>query len=286
MATWNEQREDQLIALIQERPALYNVTEKCYASRGHRAELWREIEQTLAISEKELRKRWDSLRTQYSRYKKAAPTGSVDAPKTGRQQWILNQLQFLEPHMKRREITSKPNFMEPLAFDDSCSLSPITSNDTWNSNPEEPNLFEAESKPSSPLPESAICGEASVPIKEEPVPCTFSQPSTPRPRMKRRRKMLDASTNEKSANLLHNISKILERLAPQEECSDDVISTYCKSIEHRMRKLPPHLLPHFMHEVDNSIFRYQVLLSSSEHTPNTQPSEIQPLQPISTSRSL
>lgn len=55
----------------------------------------------LCPAEKELRKRWDSLRTQYARYKKLAPL-----QKTGRQQWILSQLQFLDPHTKTKESTS------------------------------------------------------------------------------------------------------------------------------------------------------------------------------------
>lgn len=57
-------------------------------------------------AEKELRKRWDSLRTQYARYKKLAPL-----QKTGRQQWILTQLQFLDPHTKSKESTSSLNLM-------------------------------------------------------------------------------------------------------------------------------------------------------------------------------
>lgn len=56
---------------------------------------------TLCPAEKELRKRWDSLRTQYARYRKLAPL-----QKTGRQQWILSQLQFLDPHTRTKESTS------------------------------------------------------------------------------------------------------------------------------------------------------------------------------------
>lgn len=72
----------------------------------------------LCPAEKELRKRWDSLRTQYARYKKLAPL-----QKTGRQQWILSQLQFLDPHTKTKESTSSLTVLvsqlprlEPAAF--------------------------------------------------------------------------------------------------------------------------------------------------------------------------
>ncbi|KAF5892898.1 transcription factor Adf-1-like, partial [Clarias magur] len=51
--------------------------------------------------EKELRKKWDSLRTQYSRYTKMM-YGSDGRFFTPRQQWIMQRLKFLDPHIKRR----------------------------------------------------------------------------------------------------------------------------------------------------------------------------------------
>ncbi|XP_042593606.1 ribonuclease inhibitor-like [Cyprinus carpio] len=50
MAMWNEAVEDELISLIQERPALYDITEKRYANRVAIANSWREIENKLVIS--------------------------------------------------------------------------------------------------------------------------------------------------------------------------------------------------------------------------------------------
>ncbi|KAI7791886.1 uncharacterized protein LOC130548000 [Triplophysa rosa] len=276
MATWNEAREEQMIIMIQERPALYDVTENVYANRTLRAQLWHEIESKLVISEKELRKRWESLRTQYTRYKKL-PLGSVGAPKTGRQQWILSRLQFLEPHTKRKDTTSSLNVMEPLDTDDSSSLSTGTH--------EESSFFESEPKPNIPLLESTISEEESPAIKEEPLTYTFTQS---RPRAKRSREVANESVSVDSTKLLRTIGTTLESFASLED-RDDEISTYCKSMEHRMRTLPPHLLPHFMHDVDNSIFKYQVLFSRTscrENLPNTLPSEIHPLHPTSTNGNL
>ena len=54
MAIWNEDTEDQLITMIQERLALYDITEKCYTNRVVKRELWREIENKLVISGKTL----------------------------------------------------------------------------------------------------------------------------------------------------------------------------------------------------------------------------------------
>jgi len=49
MGAWNRTVEDQLINMIQERPALY-TSEARYASRGLKPELWRELEDKLVIS--------------------------------------------------------------------------------------------------------------------------------------------------------------------------------------------------------------------------------------------
>lgn len=50
MATWTEETEEQLIRLIQERPELYDVSEKHYSNRALKAELWREMEAKLRLS--------------------------------------------------------------------------------------------------------------------------------------------------------------------------------------------------------------------------------------------
>ncbi|XP_061575399.1 uncharacterized protein C19orf47 homolog isoform X4 [Cololabis saira] len=232
--------EEQLIAMIQERAPLYDITEKCYANRVVKTQLWQEIETKLVISE-ELKKKWDSLRTQYTRYKKLAPSGSAGAPKTGRQHWILTRLQFLEPHTKTKETTFKLEPSTAAADTDSPS------SETCASTPEEPCFVKTESRPSSPLAESTICGGVS----------SSTQPSTStlRPRAKRSRKALDESSSE-STSLMHSIGNTLERMLQDDH--DDAISAYCKNIEHKMRQLPPHVLPYFQHEVDNCLFKYLV----------------------------
>ncbi|KAL3044878.1 hypothetical protein OYC64_013200 [Pagothenia borchgrevinki] len=253
MAIWNERNEDLLINLIQERPTLYDITESKYSNRVVKTGLWREIESQLGFSEKELRKKWDSLRTQYTRYKKLAPSGSCGAQRTGRQQSILTRLQFLEPYTRRKESTSNLTITELLVAAEPPPDG--TSSETWTSTPEEPFLFDAESSHCTPLAESPICGTESTlaPLGEEP--STFSHSSTPRPRVKRSREMLDESTSEASETLMRKIGRTLEHLTSKGE-HNDYIAAYSKAFEHRLRQLPRHLLPHFLHEVDNSFFKY------------------------------
>ncbi|XP_060915069.1 uncharacterized protein wu:fb74b10 [Labrus mixtus] len=213
------------------------------------------LKMRLCLSEKELKKRWDSLRTQYARYKRLAPPGSSGAQKSSRQRWILNRLQFLEPHTKRRKTRSN-RAIRKLA--DSDSPSDGTSSETGTRSPleesstplKEPSVCEATTGTCTRLAESTVCGEDSRP---EPLPTT-SRSVTPRPRATRSRRMLDESASEESAYLLRTIRKSLEGLASEKDTDD--IAMYCKNLEKRLRKLPPHVRPYLQHEVDNCLSKY------------------------------
>ncbi|XP_044037014.1 uncharacterized protein LOC122868788 [Siniperca chuatsi] len=278
MSVWKEETEDQLVSMVQERPALYDITEKLYANRVKKTELWREIENKLGISEKELKKRWESLRTQYTRYKKCADPGSRGAITTGRQQWILTRLQFLEPHRKRKEAASNLELRETSAAgSDSTSdgisyiktevpSSPLCSETQCSTPTYEACMSEQEIKPCTPFEESSISEAEYTPrlLREEPWPSTSRES---RPLAKRSKKQLEESTSEESTNLLRVISKTLETLATRDDRNDDV-SAYCKNLESKMRKLPQHILPHFQHEVDTLLYRY-LILTSYNHTGQT-----------------
>ncbi|KAM6965859.1 uncharacterized protein LKV04_018355 [Tautogolabrus adspersus] len=269
MAVWTEETEDRMITMIQERPPLFDITDKLYSNRVVKTGLWREIEKKMILSEKELKKRWDSLRTQYTRYKRLPPAGTSGAQKTGRQQWILTRLQFLEPHTKRKETTSNLVIREN-SLADSDSPSDGTSSETGTSTPlkepsaplKEPSSCEATTGTCTPLAESTICGVDSQP---EALSST-SRSAAPRPPAKRSRRTLckpakeessDESASEESSHLLlRTIRTTLECLNSEKEVDD--IAVYCKMVESRMRKLPPHLLPYFQNEVDNCLFKYSV----------------------------
>ncbi|KAK5886665.1 hypothetical protein CesoFtcFv8_017678 [Champsocephalus esox] len=217
MAIWNDTNEDLLIALIQERPALYDITEKRYSKRVVKTGLWREIETQLGFSEKELRKKWDSLRTQY-----------CGASKTGRQQWVLARLQFIEPYTKRKDSTSNLTITErPVAAE---SLPEGTSGETSTSTTEE-DSFHFDAEPCTPLAESTIC--------TTPAPRLGQRPSTRRPPAKRRMtqdSQEESAVEASSKALLEEIKIILAQLAPV----DDEIAVQAKLFEHRLRHLPPH----------------------------------------------
>lgn len=125
---------------------------------------------------------------------------------------------------------------------------------------------ETDMKPCAPIEESSISDPeyTPTPIREEPWPSTSRES---RPPAKRSKKQPEESSSEESKNLLRVISKTLETLASKDDNNDD-ISAYCKNLERKMRKLPPHILPHFQHEVDTCLYRY-LIITSYNHTGQT-----------------
>lgn len=57
------------------------------------------------VTENAVKAKMESMRTQYSRYLKAKPSGS-DGFVTPRQSWMLQKMKFLEMHMRKRPSKS------------------------------------------------------------------------------------------------------------------------------------------------------------------------------------
>ncbi|XP_026877802.2 uncharacterized protein LOC113584825 [Electrophorus electricus] len=123
---WTNDREEEFVALIEGKPELFDNTEMNFTNKTAKMNAWLELAEHFHISEKELRKRWDSLRTQYSRYTKMYASGSADGRLcTARQQWILQRLKFLDPHIKRRSSYCTDLDYEVMVVENSCDeLSP------------------------------------------------------------------------------------------------------------------------------------------------------------------
>ena len=64
----------------------------------------------------------------------------------------------------------------------------------------------------------------------------------------------DESTIEASKTLLHSIGMTLAQLTT--DGHNDDIAAHSKVFEHRLRQLPRDRLPHFLHELENTFFKY------------------------------
>ena len=49
MAAWTEEMEEQLSAVVEERPSVYNLTLQCHSTRNRKDKLWSEIESELLL---------------------------------------------------------------------------------------------------------------------------------------------------------------------------------------------------------------------------------------------
>ncbi|KAJ0066473.1 hypothetical protein NL108_013500 [Boleophthalmus pectinirostris] len=280
MAVWSDAMEEQFVIMVQERPALYDSTNKNYNNRIVKAQLWGDIELKLHTTEKEMKRRWESLRTQYVRYQKLPPTG-----RTVRQQWILSKLHFLEPHTTHK-TKDMSNYSDKDSFgeDFDCQSEPH-SDAPWTS----PLLDEC---PQSPTPETAPLDSPGLPMLESTHQHTAEPPPPPPApregtggRAKRFRR--EEPISETAANLISVINRTLEQLSQEREEraerwreekrereereergereertekseNQDGISIYLKYFEHRLRGLPPHLLPRVQRDIENLLFSYSV----------------------------
>lgn len=133
---------------------------------------------------------------------------------------------------------------------ESDSASEEHNSETWSGFPHEDSV-KSEQCPVSPRPESAACVPAEASLSFPKLSGALKRGT------KRGGGGAPGESANESAKLMRDIGKSLEKLASR-EAQGDVISTYCRYLEHRLRSLPPHLLPHLLHEVENCLFKYSV----------------------------
>jgi hypothetical protein len=103
---WTEDKEDILIDLWRKYPCLYYVGNKSYSKRNEKQKALNEMSEKLSITPFNITKHLSSLRTQYTRLVKPSPSGSEYVTKTARQKWLVDKLEFLRIHVKKRDSLS------------------------------------------------------------------------------------------------------------------------------------------------------------------------------------
>jgi len=81
---------------------LYDVNSKSYSNKSHKTKAWEEIAEKLLLTVDVVNKKNTSLQTQYSRFIKPPPSSSGCATKTSYQKWLVEKLNSLTQHIKKR----------------------------------------------------------------------------------------------------------------------------------------------------------------------------------------
>lgn len=102
----SEDQEAIFIELWQERPCLYDIGCKSYSNKNEKRKALTELAEKLDMSVDAVTKKITSFRTQYSRLVKALPSGSGSVAKTSHQKWLIDKLDFLQQHVKKRDSMS------------------------------------------------------------------------------------------------------------------------------------------------------------------------------------
>ncbi|CAL8269565.1 unnamed protein product [Boreogadus saida] len=239
--------DERLVVEVEKYVELCDQSSRHYKDNSKKVIAWRAIALEIGSSGKEVRRKWDNLRTTYNRFKKTAP-------RTTRQQWTLDRMQFIEPHTKRKESTSNLTRRElcDAGAPEGASMGTDSSSEGSGSTlPEEPEL-------DFPLAGSPTICEGTLPGVLE---CSLTSGGTDQRRRqpaKRKKKRRDGAVNEEVA-LMQTIGKTLERMAtgtPRQEEHNDYILVCCRRIEHRLRMLPQHQLAQFEYEMDCLLYRF------------------------------
>lgn len=98
----NEDQEAVFIDLWQEKPCLYDIGSKSYSNKNEKRKAISEIAEKMEMSADAVSKKLTSLRTQYSRLIKALPSGSGSVARTSHQKWLVEKLDFLQQHLRKR----------------------------------------------------------------------------------------------------------------------------------------------------------------------------------------
>lgn len=103
---FSEDQEAIVIELWQERPCRYYVGCKSYSNKNEKRKALAEVGEKKNMNIDAVAKKLTSLRTQYSRLIKALPSGSGTVAKTAHQKWLVEKLDFLQQHVKKRDSMS------------------------------------------------------------------------------------------------------------------------------------------------------------------------------------
>ncbi|KAJ8379072.1 hypothetical protein AAFF_G00231630 [Aldrovandia affinis] len=163
------------------------------------------------ITERELKKRWESLRTQYNRYNRTCASG---ISRTARQGWVLQRLKFLDPHLRKKDTQSTLDFQEAVG-------------DTLREDLEM--VVEQSSSSCSPFNGPDVDTESGI----EGVRADHARQLASAPKRKRKRRPGAQEQEDlagQRAQLLQDLSSTLQAIGKEDE-----ISVFCKFADSRMR---------------------------------------------------
>ncbi|CAL8249914.1 unnamed protein product, partial [Arctogadus glacialis] len=174
-------------------------------------------------AEKEVGKKIHSLRTQYNRYSKAPASGSAGG-RTGRQDWVIRRLSFLEPYIRKRASSS--NVDEKIVERE---------NDVEGLDEEEDVEEDVEVEESSE-PE----GQGST--------CLVPQVQKVAGGKRKRQ------TEKQEDEVLTAVGNFLRNRTEQRE--EDTMSVFCKNLEMKMRRIKdPNILIDLEHQLEEACYQ-------------------------------
>ena len=98
----NPEQEEDLIAWIKSHPELYDTHKNEYRKKEVKRELWVTKAQSLNVTYAEIQQWYASQRTRFGKLLKPK-SGKATKALTEREQWILQNFEFLRTHIQRQQ---------------------------------------------------------------------------------------------------------------------------------------------------------------------------------------
>ena len=108
-ATFTDSQENAIVAFVKEHPELYDKEHGCFHDRQRKEALWAEIGAELKLQLFDVRRWFESQRTQYGKLSKQQ-SGQAAREMTKRQSWGYQQMGFLKTHIRRKGANRSSGF--------------------------------------------------------------------------------------------------------------------------------------------------------------------------------
>ncbi|MGH0145444.1 UNVERIFIED_CONTAM: hypothetical protein FKN15_044069 [Acipenser sinensis] len=260
---WTKEREDELVQMWSNNPCLYDCSVKAYSNRISKSNAATEIAKALGTTSAEVMKRITSLRTQFLRLIKAPASGSEGKKRTVHQDWVVKNLAFLTPHVRKRPSISNMDLPQIGADDEAENVQESGMEDE----DDETGSQETEDNSSQEI-EEASDRHTSVHTGSDDDDLSKVQFATPKPhqstktplavgqrdKKKGAKKKKTSDDNMLEIQVLKNMSDSLKTLQTKTNHADDGIDIFSHNVSRKLRMIAdPRLQFLVQEEIDRVI---------------------------------
>ena len=239
---------------IRSFPVIWDRYATDFKNKHKKVNAFQSVGEKFGMSAEEAEKKYNSIRTMFSRHIKKQPSGS------GRQSTnpMFEGMSWMKPFIKCRKTSSNIGMEESFGETSRIIAAAGSEEDEdMNSRRKYPefddiNLHDIANSPSPPPPPS------------EQIETTAAPPKTKAPLGKRRRTALSEGENEflKACKAVKETNMLMQARSQTED--DDELKLYFLSVAKRLKKMPPHYQRQIRFNLENQLFEAENVIQQEQ----------------------